>query len=147
MIFKKTILFTFSLFVPLMFVSEAQATIYKCVNTKEEVYYNDKPCPLNNEESQIKAVKDPVGGYIPPELKYQKSNENSVKQLVQNSDNSTINDTLKKKKSSESSNMLDKESDINSGSYENNKTENNNSVSALSNKKQELQKSEELIFH
>ncbi len=52
--------------VPLFMTAEAQATIYKCVNTNAEVYYNDKPCPVTDIERQIKAAKDPVDGYIPP---------------------------------------------------------------------------------
>ena len=59
-------MFTLAFVVPLFMTVDAQATIYKCVNLNAEVYYNDKPCPLTDIESQIKAAKDPVGGYIPP---------------------------------------------------------------------------------
>ncbi len=55
-------------FIPLLMAAEAQATIYKCTNAKAEVYYNDKPCPVTNIEKKFKSVKDPQGGYIPPEF-------------------------------------------------------------------------------
>ncbi len=42
------------------------AEIFKCVNTKGATYYNDKPCPRSNEETKIRGVKDPKGGFIPP---------------------------------------------------------------------------------
>ena len=64
----KILIFGSLLFAPLLIPIEAQASIYKCVNAKAEVYYNDKPCPLNDKESKIKAVKDPEGGYIPPKF-------------------------------------------------------------------------------
>lgn len=43
----------------------ANAEIFKCVSTKGAIYYNDKPCPKSNEETKIKGVKDPKGGFIP----------------------------------------------------------------------------------
>lgn len=45
-----------------------EAKIYKCVNIENKVFYNDKPCPILDKETKINAVKDPVGGYIPPAL-------------------------------------------------------------------------------
>ena len=50
---------------PLFMVEEAQAQIYKCVNTQAEVFYNDKPCPVKQIEKKMKSVKDPTNGYIP----------------------------------------------------------------------------------
>lgn len=44
------------------------AAIYKCVSKDGKTYFNDKPCPVNNAETEFKAVKDPVNGYIPPEF-------------------------------------------------------------------------------
>lgn len=44
----------------------AEAKIYKCVNIDNKVFYNDKPCPVLDKETEINAVKDPLGGYIPP---------------------------------------------------------------------------------
>ncbi len=44
----------------------ADAAIFKCVNAKAEVYYNDKPCPVGEVERQLRSIKDPKGGYIPP---------------------------------------------------------------------------------
>jgi len=55
-------------FIPLLMTVQAQATIYKCINSQAEVYYNDKPCPVTEIERTMKAVKDPKGGYIPPKF-------------------------------------------------------------------------------
>jgi len=41
------------------FVSTSHAAIYKCVNTQDEVFYLDKPCPVNHDEKSLKHVKDP----------------------------------------------------------------------------------------
>lgn len=49
-----------------VFVSQVNAQIYKCENKSGKVFYNDKPCPVYEKETQIKAVKDPKKGYIPP---------------------------------------------------------------------------------
>ena len=45
--------------------STASAGIFKCTNTAGKVYYNDKPCSINQKEKKIRASKDPVNGYIP----------------------------------------------------------------------------------
>lgn len=45
--------------------SIASAEIFKCTNTAGKVYYNDKPCPINQKEKKIRASKDPVNGYTP----------------------------------------------------------------------------------
>ena len=51
-----------------IFTGTAQATIFKCDNTEGATFYNDKPCPKIDVETKLKAVKDPVGGYIPPKF-------------------------------------------------------------------------------
>ena len=64
-----------------LFSINAQAAIYKCVNTKSKVYYIDKPCPKKDEETEFKAVKDPQNGYKPPafeEDKVEKAKEGIV---------------------------------------------------------------------
>ena len=51
-----------------MFItSQAQAEIFKCVNQQGEVYYNDKPCPTKDIETQIRNTKDPKGGASQPQ--------------------------------------------------------------------------------
>ncbi len=56
-----------------VFITEqANAEIFKCVNPKGVVFYNDKSCPKKDKETQIKAVKDPSNGYIPPAFVEQK---------------------------------------------------------------------------
>lgn len=144
---QKKITFMFVLFLFLISFSGAQATIYKCVNTKEEVYYNDKPCPINNVESQIKAVKDPVGGYIPPEFMNQNSNEKSENKVGKNRVEINIKNASKEKKSSKTNSKLkEKESTLSSFSDDDKKSE-NSSTSVGSNKKTEIQEPVELIFH
>ena len=65
---KQNLFLSVLVLVPLLMALEAHATIYKCVDANAEVYYNDKPCPVTDIERKIKAVKDPEGGYIPPEF-------------------------------------------------------------------------------
>ena len=43
----------------LVLTGTAQAAIFKCVNAQDEVFYHDKPCPVNHEEESLKHVKDP----------------------------------------------------------------------------------------
>ncbi len=51
----------------------SDAAIFKCINKKGDVYYNDKPCPVDNKETKLKNIKDPKNGYIPkPALKQKK---------------------------------------------------------------------------
>lgn len=81
--------------VPLLFIAEAQATIYKCVNAKAEVYYNDKPCPVSEIERQLKSVNDPEGGYIPPAFVSDKEKTASKSAVVGSTSERTINKTEK----------------------------------------------------
>lgn len=41
-----------------------QADIFKCVNQQGAVFYNDKPCPVEDKEIELLSVKDPKNGYI-----------------------------------------------------------------------------------
>lgn len=54
------------LIIQFLFVNVLQAEIFKCTNAKDEVYYNDKPCPVDDVEKKLNAVKDPTNGYVPP---------------------------------------------------------------------------------
>lgn len=45
--------------------SSVSAGIFKCTNKAGNIYYNDKPCPSNQKEKKIRAVKDPINGYVP----------------------------------------------------------------------------------
>lgn len=81
--------------IPLFFIAEAQATIYKCVKKNADVYYNDKPCPVSDKESQLKSVKDPIGGYIPPKYVSKKEGVSSKGVVI----GSTVKENnIKKKK-------------------------------------------------
>jgi len=52
-------------FMSLLFSAESHAAIYKCVKANSEVFYNDKPCPVADKETEFNSVKDPENGYIP----------------------------------------------------------------------------------
>ncbi len=94
---KKNMIFTCLMLSPLMIASGVgnAADIFKCINVNAEVFYNDKPCPITNVERKIKSVKDPVGGYIPPEYKANSetdvnSGTNKRKVLAKNKENRTL---------------------------------------------------------
>jgi len=90
-----------AIFMPLLMSVEAQATIYKCVNAQAEVYYNDKPCHVTTIERKIKAVKGPVGGYIPAlyssSAVAEESTQNSSKKGLVIGGESTNKDVFSKK--------------------------------------------------
>jgi len=107
--------------VHLIFSATAQATIYKCINAKAEVYYNDKPCPLNDKESEIKAVKDPEGGYIPPEYVADPVDQSIESVFVGKEDTKKINDrNLEERNSVKKSNGKIASDTANNNSSENN---------------------------
>ncbi len=93
--------------VPLLISIEAQATIYKCVNaTTTKVHYNDKPCAVTEIEKQIKAVKDPVGGYIPPAFVKDEENTNNKGVVVgDGTDNQQYSSNLKQSRNEEQAAM------------------------------------------
>ena len=60
--------------------SKDDGKIFKCTNSKGSVFYNDRPCPKNNKEKKLRAVKDPKGGV---------SSGVSVNSFVNNEQNSS----------------------------------------------------------
>lgn len=72
--------FTFFGFVLLqaILLDESRATeiqggkIFKCTSKVGDVYYNDKPCPIEDSEKTLRSEKDVVDGYIPPSFKADK---------------------------------------------------------------------------
>ena len=63
------IFYSISLVMTSVFINTAaHAAIFKCVNKQGATYYNDKPCPVSNKETLMRAAKDPKGGYIPPKF-------------------------------------------------------------------------------
>jgi len=80
-----------------------KAAIFKCVNKKGDVYYNDKPCPENNKETKLKAVKDPKNGYVPKPFVEKIEEVKSVKGIV------VGNDDTKKKESKNDAKKRDNE--------------------------------------
>jgi len=59
-----------------------EASIYKCVSNSGKTYYADKPCPIDNEETELKPVKDPLNGYIAPEFVPDKIDANNKGTIV-----------------------------------------------------------------
>ena len=55
---------------------KASAEIYKCENSKKEIFYNDMPCPVLDKETEISAVKDPKNGYVFPAFVVDKNKKN-----------------------------------------------------------------------
>ncbi|WP_299876456.1 DUF4124 domain-containing protein [uncultured Cocleimonas sp.] len=53
----------------ILFTKTADAAIFKCVNEQGATFYNDKPCPKENVETKMKAVKAPKDPYIPQDIK------------------------------------------------------------------------------
>jgi len=113
---NKKIMMLLVSFTPVFFLVNAHATIYKCVNINANVYYNDKPCPKNDIERQLKSVKDPVGGYIPPEFVEQKNinsfEENKDSKSLQNIENKASSElkteSVNINNSSNSENVIEK---------------------------------------
>ncbi|KAG1682877.1 hypothetical protein GQR58_010671 [Nymphon striatum] len=58
---------------PMLTVSAApeapDGKIFKCTNKQGEVYYNDKPCPVEDDEKRIRSENDVINGYVPPGYK------------------------------------------------------------------------------
>ena len=53
----------------------AKAGIFKCVSMSGKTYFVDKPCPVDNKETELQAVKDPTNGYIPPDFVLDANND------------------------------------------------------------------------
>ncbi len=122
---NKIIKCTYSLLlIPLLLGAEAQATIYKCVKANADVYYNDKPCPNNDKESQLQSVKDPEGGYIPPESLSDDKESNSKSVVIGKYSKRNINEHKLEESNSEKTDIIDTGDSIdvgidNSGSSKN----------------------------
>lgn len=104
----------------LFVMGEASAAIYKCVNTKGAIYYNDKPCPINNAETRLKALKDPKGGYIPPAFVKDESKSKPAGIVVGSESSNDIKNDQDKKQDSEQL-AKTKQGDKNSQSQKKNK--------------------------
>ncbi len=59
----------FGLLAQLSIMLPVHAEIFKCTNKQGNVYYNDKPCPVESDEKKIQNEKDPVNGYVPQQTK------------------------------------------------------------------------------
>ena len=77
--------------VQLLVTERAHAEIFKCVNAKAEVFFNDKPCPWTQIERKIKAAKDPKYGYVPPAFVEKTGTRNAQGVIVGGVSNKEIN--------------------------------------------------------
>jgi hypothetical protein len=83
--------------------NKQEASIFKCINSKGETFYNDKPCPLKDRETLMRSVKDPLNmgkPSVPPtfvkEVEVKKIKRPTItKAQFDNSDEKFIPDELK----------------------------------------------------
>lgn len=117
------------------FALEARASIYKCVDTKGVTYYSDKTCPLSDEQTKMKAVKDPRGGYVPPVFVEDKTVEGISGVVVGNNVQRKLNsDGRKNSDSTNHANSSGKNPDNSGGDISKNSsssTEGNKASSAM----------------
>jgi hypothetical protein len=73
--------------------------MFKCVSTKGDVFYNDKPCPVTEKETLIKADKAPKNAYIPPAFVNDKEETSIGVASEDNVGNQQVNTKDKKKPS------------------------------------------------
>lgn len=85
----------------------AQATIFKCVNQQDSVYYNDKPCPKKDKETQLKAIKDPKNGYIRKPNMEQKKEVLAAKGIVVGKDLTQGTDAKDKENKRKKENLVE----------------------------------------
>ena len=86
---------------------QVQAEIYKCVNKQGKTFYNDKSCPAYDKETQIKAVKDPINGYVPPAFVKDKEGKGKILVIGGDASKELKKSTEKKKPSKdENTNLL-----------------------------------------
>lgn len=92
---KQWVLWNFILVLPLLVIQQAHAKIYKCENSDSEVFYIDKPCPVDDKETKIRAEKDVENGYKPPAM-IKKTRK--VKKEILNIKNSVVKSTVAREK-------------------------------------------------
>jgi len=64
-----SLVFAGVLFTQSAMMFSVEAEIFKCTNKQGAVYYNDKPCPVLDDEKKMRAEKDVINGYVPSRLK------------------------------------------------------------------------------
>ena len=100
---SSTLLGSLLFVMPFLLAGEAQAGIFKCVNTEGQTVYLDKPCPVKDTETEMKAVKDPNNGYIPPAFAANIEGENNRKFAKPTSESVPLGKSKKPNKPSEAS--------------------------------------------
>lgn len=68
-------------------VNIANADIYKCESEDGVTFYQEKPCPVKDKQTEMAAVKDPKGGYIAPDLVTGKEGENTSQTSINGAQN------------------------------------------------------------
>ncbi len=131
---KEVTVFSISLGVLLQasLMSAANAQIFKCTNASGQVYYNDKPCPVVDNEKKMRSEKDVVNGYAPPlEIEGKKTLKKGLKSTFKKQ-SKTITKTAKKK-----SNGTNKNSSLKNNSKLKGKSQRGNGSASGINKKHE----------
>ena len=117
-------------FMSLLFSAESHAAIYKCVKANSEVFYNDKPCPVADKETEFNSVKDPENGYIPPafvEDNTQSGTTTKLKSVVVGDTTDDDDDSLS------NAQALDQGNTNGQGAQSNSQTDSSNDISDLAN--------------
>lgn len=94
-------------------IASLEAEIFKCTNLEGKVYYNDKPCPVKDNEEKIKAEKDVKNGYTPPAF-VEKSEAKRTRGVVVGDGKREVFDDIRDKEKSEE--LLESNSDNKSAS-------------------------------
>lgn len=79
----------------LLITEQVHAEIFKCVDVNAKVFYNDRPCPVKQIESKVKAVKDPENGYVPAVFVEQTRTKNAQGVAVGGASSKEINSSQK----------------------------------------------------
>ena len=111
--------------------SLSYATIFKCIDKKGEVYYNDKPCPINAKETKLKNIKDPKSKYIPKSF-VEKKEGLVTKGIVVGKESTKNIDSIGKNKKRKNEEFSSKESSSNKTQDSNHKTTTQSSTNVSS---------------
>ena len=83
----------------LLISQSAHAKIFKCVNQEGTVFYKDQPCPVYDKETEMNAVKDPVG--IPARTFYNFEKDNISENVERNREENVLSLNIDKDKDKE----------------------------------------------
>lgn len=95
-------------FVQSIIMTPVEAEIFKCTNKTGDVYYNDKPCPIKDDEKKIRNEKDVLNGYTPSAR--DERNTSTEKNINQTNVNSPISGKTPKQKNTDKQHKRKKKS-------------------------------------